>query len=75
METSLNVTDYPEPKGDNYKTLKVECYFTTYVQVEVGKYKDPDDEWEDIERQLDALTTQDLVEETDKINIDSWEEI
>ena len=78
METSLNVTDYPEPKGDNYKTIKVECSFTTYVQVEIGKFKDPDDEWEDIERQLYQMSKEskeELLEEVDKIEIEDWSEV
>ena len=74
METSLMVTDYPEPKGENYKTIKVQCSFTTYIQVEIGKYKDPDDEFNDIERQIYQTDKYELLEEADKVEIEDWEE-
>lgn len=67
METSLMVTDYPEPKEKKETTLKVECYFTTYVRV-AGEDR------EDWERQIDEMTQSELLKECDKINIDNWEE-
>lgn len=58
---------YPEPKEESMTTLKVECYFTTYVTV----YGEDREDWE---RQLDEMQYDELLEECDKINIDSWEE-
>ena len=65
---------YPEPDDDNHITLKVSCSFTTYIRVEVGKYKDPDEEFEDIERQVYQTSKDELLEECDKIEIEDWEE-
>lgn len=68
METrGLGAGSYPEPKEQITRTLEVKCYFTTYVTV-YGDNK------EDYERQLKELTSNDLLEECDKIQIDSWEE-
>lgn len=64
-----------EPKFDNYKTIKVECSFTTYIQVEVGRFKDPDDEFEDIDRQVLQASKDELLEEADKIEIEDWSEV
>lgn len=63
---------YPTPTDlDNeYKTVEVHCVFTTYVSVQVGKYKDPDDEIADINRQVDNMSNADLLEEVDKIIIE-----
>lgn len=66
METSLMVKDYPEPKEETVQTLKVKCYFTTYVTV-YG------DDYENYEEQIKNMDKYDLVEETDKIEIDDWE--
>lgn len=49
-------------------TLKVECYFTTYVTVD----GDDRDNWEE---QLDEKNISELIEECDKIIIDNWEEV
>lgn len=59
---------YPDKPEEKQTTLKVECYFTTYITV----YGDDRDNWEE---QIDSLDKYDLLEEADKINIDSWEEI
>ena len=75
METSLNIMDYPNPPEKETKTYKVMCSFETYVTVEVGKYKDPDDEFEDIEKQIDNMSMSELLEECDSIKIEDFEEV
>ncbi len=73
METrELGAGSYPTPIEfeDEYKTVKVECSFTTYVRVKVGKYKDIDDEIDDINEQVDKMSNEELLEEVDKINIE-----
>jgi len=67
METSLMVTDYPEPKEEKETTLKVNCYFTTTVEV----YGEDRENWE---RQLNDMTKNDLIFNCEKIEIEDWEE-
>ena len=59
---------YPEPPEVEQRTLKVDCYFTTYVTV----FGDNEENWE---TQLDEMDKYDFLEEADKIYIDNWKEI
>ena len=69
MEEEIKVTDYPERNINEGTTLKLNCYFTTYVRV-TG---DDKDDWE---RQIDEflIDKYEAIEEADKINLDDWEE-
>lgn len=64
-----------EPKETNTRTIKVDCHFTGYVTVYLKNYKDKEEEIEDIENQLNEMSFSELTDETDTIEIDSWEEI
>ena len=64
-----------EPKEEKTRTIKVDCHFTTYVTVYLKNYKDREEENEDIEKQLDEMSFNELEEECDKIEIDNWEEV
>ena len=46
-----------------------------YVTVYLKDYQDREEEIEDIEKQLDEMSFNELEEECDKIEIDNWEEV
>lgn len=64
-----------EPKEEKTRTIKVDCHFTTYVTVYLKDYQDREEENEDIEKQLDEMSFNELEEECDRIEIDNWEEV
>lgn len=64
-----------EPNEPKTRTIKVDCHFTGYVTVYLKNYKDKEEEIEDIENQLNEMSFSELTEETDKVEIDAWEEI
>lgn len=73
METSLMIYDYPEPEERTItRTIKVECSFTTYVTVEVDPRQSGEEQFDDIEAQINKMDRYDLLEEADKIRIEDF---
>lgn len=74
METrGLGAGSYPEPPETITKTVKVYGTFVTYITVELKAGQCGEDEFEEIEEQINSTSKYDLLEEVDRVEIEDYE--